>query len=425
VVWAQQSFTREMEENPEIKFVLIRLRKKNNSWIWCMVRGHNLLKTPQIEAIAVYIHDDTLRKQATDALKESEKRFRTLIRDLRIGVLLQDAEGTILMTNKVMITLFALSEEEILGGKIWELYTDVIHEDGTAFLVSDRPSFKAMQTRQLVQDVVMGVWQKERKERIWIMISADPVLDAGGEVVNIICSFTDITERKKLEKKIFAKKLAHQRQLTQATIDGQEKERLEIGRELHDNIGQQLTSVKLFLDLAKNASPAEGSNMVELALKSISAVIDEVRSMSRSLVPPSLKDLGFVDSVNDLIETLRTTQSIAFTVDYLHFDESRLPENKKLALFRIVQEQLNNIVKHAAAPNVFIGLSAITGQVVLKISDNGQGFDLKKVKRGLGLTNITNRAELFGGRVEIITSPGNGCTVNVYLPHIVMSGVFQ
>jgi PAS domain S-box-containing protein len=415
--WALQSFEREREENPEIKFIVIRVLKKDATWLWCMVRGHNLLGNPAINAIAVYIHDDTPRKMATDALRESEKRFRSLIRDLQIGVLLQNAEGRIEMTNNAMCKLFDVTEEELQGETVWELFTDVTHEDGRRFVEQERPSIRAIQTKQLVKDVVMGVWHHRRRERIWIIINADPVLDDTGNVLNVVCSFMDITERKKLEKKSFTERLTHQRQLAQATIDGQEKERLEIGKELHDNIGQQLTTVKLFLELANASADDKTKHLVGMALSNISEVINEVRFISRSLVPPTLKDLGLIDSVNDLIDSLQSTQSLAIELDYFAFDEDRLPENKKLALYRIIQEQMNNIIKHANAGHVSIILRQTDGNVLLQIKDDGVGFDGSRVKKGLGIANIHNRAELFGGKVLFTSSPGNGCEVNVSLPH--------
>lgn len=425
LAWTINSFEKEVEENPAIKFIVVRLRKKNGEWLWCMARGHNLLRNPHINAIAVYIHDDTPRKLATDALKESEKRFRHLIRDLQIGVLLQDAEGKILMTNNATVRMFGLSEEQILGGKIWELYDDVVHEDGRKFLLSERPSFKAISTLQTVKDVVMGLRSGGKTARIWILVSADPVLDTEGNLVNIICSFTDITERKRLEKKMVAEKVGRQRLVAQATIDGQEKERLEMGKELHDNIGQQLTTIKLLLDMAKSTADADTGEMVAKALERVSDVINEVRSVSRMLVPPSLKDLGLIDSINDLIGSIRAVQPIVFELDYFEFDEDHLPENKKLALFRIVQEQLNNVIKHAEAATVLVKLRCSGTHINLSIKDDGKGFDPAGLRKGLGLTNITNRAELFGGNVDIISFPGKGCELNVLIPNAVVNSLFE
>ncbi len=413
--WTLQSFEREVEQDPKIKFIVVRLLKKDGGWLSCMARGHNLLDVPAINSIAVYIHDDTPRKKATEALKESEKSFRTLIRELQVGVLIQNAQGEIQMTNDAMCRLFTITEKEIIGGRIWELYTDVIHEDGARFLQTERPSFKAIKTGKLVKDVVMGVWHKEKKERIWIMVSAEPVQDEIGELLHVICSFTDITERKKSEEKSLAEKIAHQRQLAQATIDGQEKERHEIGKDLHDNVGQQLTTIKLFLDLARTTATPENEEMISMALKGISAIINEVRAVSRTLVPPTLKDFGFIDAVNDLIDSLRHTLALTIELDYFGFDEDQLPDNKKLALFRIIQEQLNNIMKHADAKQVSISLRCSAVDVLLQISDDGKGCDLGKIRKGLGLDGIANRAELFGGTTEIISFPGKGCQVHVSL----------
>ncbi|RYF79581.1 MAG: hypothetical protein EON98_14410 [Chitinophagaceae bacterium] len=153
--------------------------------------------------------------------------------------------------------------------------------------------------------------------------------------------------------------------------------------------------------------------------------INDVRSMSRSLVPSTLKDLGLIDSINDLIESLRQTQTFGIELDYFEFDEDFLPHNKQLAIFRIVQEQLNNIIKHANAREVSIKLTCSNKQVLLSIKDDGDGFDLAKIRRGLGLSNIINRAELFGGSVEILTQSGKGCTLNVMIPHSVVSGVLE
>ncbi|RYF79580.1 MAG: PAS domain S-box protein [Chitinophagaceae bacterium] len=134
LAWAIQSFEKEVEENPEIKFIIVRVLQKSGSWLWCMIRGHNLLDNPDINAIAIYLHDDTPRKMAHVALQESEKRFRSLVRDLHVGVLVQNREGRIEMTNQAMCRMFDTTEEVLLGGKIWEIYDDVIHEDGRIFL---------------------------------------------------------------------------------------------------------------------------------------------------------------------------------------------------------------------------------------------------------------------------------------------------
>ncbi|MGN6399151.1 MAG: sensor histidine kinase [Flavisolibacter sp.] len=420
--WAIQSFQKEVIENPEVKFITIRLRKKGDQWIWCTVRGNNLLRNPNVASIVIYFHDDTLRKRAVDALKESEKRFRTLIKDLQTGVLLQDAEGYIQMSNNAALKVFDEKEETLLHKQIWKIYSDIIQENGKAFEPTEGPIRKAIHTRQLVKDVVIGIWHQHKKDRIWLLLTADPILDEAGNLLHVICSFTDITERKRLEQKLLSDQINHQKQLTQATIDGQEAERHEIGKELHDNFGQQLTTIKLFLDMAKSGASDSGIEMINMALKGVMDVINEIRSMSRSLVPHTLKDLGLVDSIAELVDSFSRTQLVSIDFEHEDFDEDDLPENQKLTLFRIVQEQLNNIIKHADAEGIALQLKNTIQSVVLEIRDDGKGFDLQKLRKGLGFTNIRNRAELFGGKMEIFSRPGKGCRLKVSMPvHVLQS----
>lgn len=411
-----QSF-KDKVHNPENSFVVIRLLKKEGEWLWCMVRGHNLLHHENVKSMVLYFHDDTLRKNANDALKESEQRFRHLIRDIPVGVILQDAAGNMLMWNKALLKILRVTEEELKNKHILNLIPDVIHENGSKFLKEERPLMIVHKLKKSVKDVVMGLKRATIKDRIWIIVNADPVLDERGDIVHTIYSVKDITERKKLEQKLFKEKITQQKLLTQATIDGQEKERREIGKELHDNIGQQLTTTKLYLDLANSTADEATTGMVSLALKSIGDAINEIRGICHSLLPSALDDLGLIDCVYDLIESISRTRPMHIKFNHVVFDETRIPENAKLMLFRIIQEQLNNITKHANANKVTITLANNEDDFSLELKDDGTGFDIKTIRRSLGLTNIRNRVELFGGKASIISSPGKGCCIKVFIPY--------
>jgi signal transduction histidine kinase len=263
----------------------------------------------------------------------------------------------------------------------------------------------------------MGIRLAHNKELVWLLIHTDPILDEAGNIIHIISSLKDITERKKLEQRLLQEQISQQKALTQATIDGQEKERKEIGKELHDNIGQQLTTTKLYLDLAHSSADDAARKMITLSLKSIGGLINKVRGMSRSLMPPTLGDLGLIDSIHDMIETIIRTQPLIIKLDDAGFDEGKIAENQKLMIFRIVQEQLNNILKHAAAKNVAIKVQNNKPMLFLEIIDDGNGFDIINTRKGVGLTSIKNRAELFGGKVEIFSAAGEGCAVKVTIPH--------
>ena len=143
------------------------------------------------------------------------------------------------------------------------------------------------------------------------------------------------------------------------------------------------------------------------------------RNISRSLVPASIGDLGLQDSIADLVESIRTTRTIH--VEFYpvgQFDEI-ISDKTKLMLFRIIQEQVNNVLKHSGARNLIIELilEESDQRIELNIIDDGKGFNPGSVgKNGLGLSNITSRASLFGGKVTIQSEPGNGCKLRVQIP---------
>ena len=412
-----ESFNRELVEQPLIKSIVVRLLNKNGGWTWCMLRGHNLVNNPFVKGMVIYFYDDTLRKQAREILKESESRFRNLIADLQIGVMLLNNEKEITLCNKAGLQILGYNDEPSLAGKTTsDLDWDIVDENNVPLPAGRRPSFMAFHTKRVVKDVVMGIKKVNQHSRAWVLVNAVPILNEGGEIIHVITSFSDITERRKLEQKLRKEEINKQKQLTQATIDGQEKERKEIGKELHDNVGQQLTTTKLFLDIAKSHAEDNVLEMINMAIKGVTDAINEVRSISRSLVPPTLGDLGLVDSVKELCQSLKRTQ--AFQIRFYHngFDESKLPANQALMFYRIIQEQVNNVIKHSEARAVILKLGTENDHTVLVIVDNGKGFDPANQKKGLGLINMANRAELFNGKLEITSGNNKGCRIRVEIP---------
>ncbi|HYF32792.1 MAG TPA: PAS domain S-box protein [Chitinophagaceae bacterium] len=265
-------------------------------------------------------------------------------------------------------------------------------------------------------------WEDEYRYRkadgtyAYVVDKAFLIADNEGRPKRMIGSMQDITSRKELEQRLIEQEIGKQKMLTQATIDGQEKERKEIGKELHDNINQILSTTKLYLDLAQHSAEGSTAEMIGVSSKSIMEAINEIRKLSRSLVPPTLGDLGLIESIKDLCEAFTNMQTFNIEFTHRNIKEKQLADNQKLMLFRIIQEQTNNIVKHAKARNVKITLKAARGWLTLEITDDGKGFDSTKTKKGVGLNNIISRAELFNGSVEIITAPGNGCKVKVTIP---------
>lgn len=413
---ARNEFTKELNRKSRASFVSVRLRFAPGQWVWCIVRGHNLLHTPGINAMLLYFTNDSKRKEAEDRLRHSEEEFRKLIGSLQMGIIVQNAKGELIFANKSAQEIIGMSDQALQGTTTKDPRWKVIHDDGTEFPWNERPSYIALQTGKPVRDVTMGVWRPDKGSWVWTLTSAEPNLDENGNVINVVVSFTDITEQKRLARQLMQQELLKQKQLTQATIDGQEKERLEIGKELHDNINQHLSTTRLYLEVAREKASGEVLEMINYSHQTLASIINQIRLLSQSLVPPTLGDLGLVESVQELCDTLKRTHKYQAEVYARHFNEDVLPDSLQVMLFRIVQEQVNNIIRHAEARKILVRLQSDAEYIVLTITDDGKGFDPSSYKKGLGFSNISNRAGLFNGQVQIDSAPGTGCVLTVSIP---------
>jgi signal transduction histidine kinase len=239
--------------------------------------------------------------------------------------------------------------------------------------------------------------------------------DEEGKPVRMIGAEQDVSKRKRLENELLEKELENKKAINQATVDSQEQERGEIGKELHDNVNQVLTTTKLYLELAL-ANEDLVKELIKKSSKNITTVINEIRQLSRSLMDPSLGDLGIVDSINDLIENIKLSPKIHISIEIAEEIENLLNKTHKLTVFRIIQESLNNIIKHAAAKFVTIQISHQNGMAELIVADDGKGFFQDSIKKGAGLKNITNRVYLINGTFSIDTTPGKGCRIKISFP---------
>ena len=195
-------------------------------------------------------------------------------------------------------------------------------------------------------------------------------------------------------------------------ITAQEKERQELGSELHDNINQILAGSRLYLGLAKKELKVEHPYLTETD-NLITSAINEIRNLSHSLIAPSLHESELLAAIENIIEVTQETSGIMISLQALDFDEADIPDKLKLSIFRIIQEQFNNILKHADAQKVIVRLVQENEKTLLSIKDDGVGFDTNKKPNGVGLMNIKIRASLFNGELNMISSPGKGCEMRV------------
>jgi signal transduction histidine kinase len=194
----------------------------------------------------------------------------------------------------------------------------------------------------------------------------------------------------------------------------QENERKLIGRELHDNVNQILSTVKLFMDMLQ-PEKAKEKHIRDKSIGYVVLAIEELRKISRELVTTSEKEKGLADSIRSMIDDIHYCTRMKIEFNH-HPGIEFLEQERKIALLRIIQEQLKNIVHYSKAKKVLISLDIRQGNVSLEIKDNGIGFNVANTTRGIGLSNIYERTIYFKGSVDLQTAQGKGCVLLVNLP---------
>jgi signal transduction histidine kinase len=204
------------------------------------------------------------------------------------------------------------------------------------------------------------------------------------------------------------------------TVSAQEEERLRLSRELHDGVGQMLASLLVHLKLIERSSnPALIQEKCAELRGLIVQTLEETKRLSMDLRPAGLDDLGLIDALEWYARSFERTTGIAVRLSISGFDQ-RLPQPVEVQLYRIAQEMLTNISKHAGARQAELNLQLIDGNVSLSVRDDGRGFDagrtLRDNTRGLGLLTMKERAELLGGSFQLNSAPGQGTSIGITVP---------
>jgi PAS domain S-box-containing protein len=251
---------------------------------------------------------------------------------------------------------------------------------------------------------------KKNGESIFVEVTYHNIDYKGRKSVLVLAN--NVTEKIQLQDKLNKELILKQREITEAVVEAQEKERMEVGKELHDNVNQLLGAARLYITTLKDYKE-DIDIMLDKSAGLVSSAIEEVRKLSKTLTGPGIENLRLCEAVESLVQQIEAARTISISFEKEIFYEEDLRKKLKLNIFRIVQEQFNNILKHANASEVFISLHRDAGKISLVIQDNGQGFDTFQTRNGIGITNIVNRASLNNGKVSIESAPGKGCRLEV------------
>ncbi len=383
-----------------------RLRRNDGEYAYVHDRGHLIYSADQrpIRMIGA-IQDITARKQSEASILASEEKYRQIFYKNPFPTWIFDLDSLqIVEVNDAALEKYGFGKNEF-----HQLTMRDIHSPGEA-----EDFIENLKTATELHAGSRKLWHHHKKSGdVMIVEVTSHLIDYFGKICMQVI-INDVTERIRLEKELALQQKLKQQQITEVVLGAQERERFELGQELHDNINQILATSKLYLDVAIEEREPR-FELLAKSRKNISMAIEEIRKLSRELITPSLNDLGLVQSIKELIRSIQMVKKMKIRLIISGVDEQSLQPEQKINIYRIIQEQLNNILKHAHASVVVLELNKIKEQIRLRVTDDGKGFDPRMRRKGVGLSNIISRAELYNGRVEIDSSPGKGCRLEVIL----------
>lgn len=376
-----------------------------DQYIYVLDKGYVVRdKEGKIVRIIGALRNITEQKTAEEQLRISEEKYRSFFNSIPASIFIWRLHDfQILEINDVAAATYGYSREELLQLTTLDLRTPQDYQPIKDFVK------EALADESFSRN---KVWRHISKtgDELFMQISSTRINYKGHP--SIMAISIDVTEKIKLEQQLIREKEQREQEITRAVISAQEKEREEIGRELHDNVNQILASSRLYLGLVKSNGNAYKSFLEESDLL-IDSAIREIRQLSHTLIPPAMTEASLEKSINSLITIVQDGSGIIVEKEIDKMDSSLMSEQLKLTIYRILQEQMNNILKYAKADRVQIKIEQKTNCIVLQVTDNGIGFDINQKTGGVGLLNIRTRASLVNGVVTINSAPGNGCQLQV------------
>lgn len=354
--------------------------------------------------ISVFFRDVTERKAAEEELQ----KLSLIARETTNPVIIYDRRQTVQWVNNAFLRLTGYTLDECIGCAIGE--------------ICDGPGTDPETVNHVQQQIdrcepyrIETLNYKKNGDTYWSDVSCQPVFNAQGEVVQYFSIATDITERKTLELQLEREQRERQNKITAATLKAQELERSVVSKELHDNVNQVLTTVKLYTEMARDGV-VNSKEVLDKSIGLLQNSINEIRSLSKRLSAPSLGKIRLAESVKELMDAIAATRKFNVMLDTRAIADLEVNHETHLAVYRILQEHLTNVLKHAAASRVAVTLTLIAGQVHLRVTDNGRGFVPSRKHNGIGIANMITRAESLNGSLSLQSAPGKGCELVVNIP---------
>lgn len=393
-----------------------RHHTKNDALIDVLVSSSIIRKDNSNTGTVTVIRDITERKRA-------EQKFRDLLNATPDATVIVNASGIIEMINKQVEEVFQYTREELLGKPVEILIPEILQKGHTEHVKNyiKKPQARAMGAGRELEA------QKKDGVMFPVEISLSPLQTDEGLLIT--ASIRDITERRLIEQKLrlFNEQLEQQvqertdqlRQLSAHLLEVREQEQLRISREIHDELGQQLTGLKMDVVWLSKKAPADDNIKKKFTtlLELLGEMVKTVRRISTGLRPAALDDFGLFPAIEWHGAEFETRFNIPVHLT-MPEQSPEIPAEKATAIFRVYQEALTNVARHSGATTVKVTINCKENRLVMTITDNGKGFDaaIAGKKKTLGLLGMRERIKNMGGQYEIAGSPGSGTAVSVVVP---------
>ncbi len=353
--------------------------------------------------------DITERRHVQEKLQESEERYRSLVDNIGIGVALISPDMEILTINNQMKQWFPYIDTS-KHPVCYQAYNDPPRESVCPYC----PAIKTLQDGEMhesITDTPIG------DQILHYRIISSPIKDHTGKVVAAIEMVEDITERKRTEKHI--QNLSHQ------ILNAQEAERQMISRELHDSVAQDLSTLKISLEMLFDSQlklPRNTTQKLSELSKILNRSISTVRNLAYDLRPPGLKEFGLLQTLSTYCEEFAKNTGINVAFSPAGLKKVMMDSFIEINLYRLVQEGLNNVWKHADAVRVTVKLVGAYPEIILRIEDDGKGFDIEArahaldSERRMGLRSMKERVKLLQGQMTVQSRPSKGTKIYIKFP---------
>lgn len=343
-----------------------------------------------------------------DAKRDDELLLRAVMEHLPDAVWIRDADGRLITANAAAVRSSGIAMDALRGTRA----TDLVGGVGEEWERQDERVLATGEKQEVEQEIELaGV------RRTLLTVKA-PFRDASGRI-GIVGIARDITERKQLEqvaKEASESLIRLQAESLRAVIEAQEQERERVGRSLHDNIGSMLSSLLYELDACAQAPHDEVAERIKGARLKGEGVMRALREISRGLHPPELRELGIRAAVEQLTAEWSRVYGVALDHDLSGLADVQIGAECAKALYRVLQEALTNVAKHAKAKRVSVVVVRTREQLRLTVEDDGAGLAADASRSGQGLRSIRERVRLLDGMTLLEATPGGGTTLHIQIP---------